>query len=131
MTESTKQKDWKSLLSPEAYRVLRESGTERPFSGQFNDHWEPGIYGCGACHIPLFKSDAKFDAGCGWPSFFEPCTPDPMKYIQDQSHGMVRTEVRCGNCDSHLGHIFNDGPPPTGQRYCMNSVALQFTPAAR
>lgn len=117
---------WKEILSPEEYRVLREKGTERPHTGQYDEHWDSGIYVCKACGIELFRSNAKFDAHCGWPSFYE--SVDKSKVVEkvDLSHGMVRTEVLCGNCGGHLGHVFNDGPNPTGLRYCINSVSLGF-----
>ncbi len=119
-------KDWKSALTSEQYRVLREGGTEAPFSGKLLHNKEAGTYSCAACGAPLFKSETKFDSGCGWPSFYEPLTPDAVELLVDDSLGMVRTEVRCAKCGSHLGHVFDDGPRPTGQRYCMNSVSLGF-----
>jgi peptide-methionine (R)-S-oxide reductase len=118
--------DWKRELTPEQYRVLREAGTEAPFSGKLLHNAEAGTYLCAACSAPLFKSETKFDSGCGWPSFYEPLTPDAVELLSDDSLGTVRTEVRCGSCGSHLGHVFDDGPRPTGQRYCMNSVSLGF-----
>ena len=126
-SSSTKSdKDWKSALTPEQYRVLREGGTEAPFSGKLLHNVEAGTYSCAACGAPLFNSETKFDSGCGWPSFYEPLTPDAVELLVDDSLGMVRTEVRCASCGSHLGHVFDDGPRPTGQRYCMNSVSLGF-----
>ena len=119
-------KDWKTKLTPEQYRVLREGGTEAPFSGKLLHNKEAGTYACAACGAPLFKSETKFDSGCGWPSFYEPLTPEAVELLVDDSLGMVRTEVRCAACGSHLGHVFDDGPRPTGQRYCMNSVSLDF-----
>ena len=120
--------EWRELLTPEQYRVLREAGTERPGTGMYLDTTDDGVYRCGACGNPLFRSEAKYHSGCGWPSFYEPIAPDAVEELTDTSHGMVRTEIRCGACGSHLGHVFDDGPEPTGERYCMNSVALDFEP---
>lgn len=117
---------WKGVLSPEEYRVLREAGTEAPFSGEYVDTEEEGVYRCRACNNPLFRSDSKYHSGCGWPSFYEPISPDAVEEHVDTTHGMTRTEIRCGRCGSHLGHVFTDGPQPTGLRYCMNSVALDL-----
>lgn len=118
--------EWRKVLTPVQYHILRESGTERPWTGELLNNKDTGLYVCAACDNPLFVSDTKFDSGCGWPSFFEPVSKEAVTLKMDRSHGMIRTEVRCGKCNGHLGHVFPDGPPPTGQRYCMNSGAMHF-----
>ena len=118
-------KYWKENLSEESYSILREKGTEPPFSGKYNLHFENGYYLCKACENPLFKSGQKFDSGCGWPSF-DDAIKGSVKNVLDKSHGMIRTEIVCNNCGGHLGHVFNDGPTETGQRYCVNSLSVDF-----
>jgi len=119
---------WKQELTPIQFHVLRESGTERPYTGKYDDHYKNGTYHCAACGEALFESDTKYNAGCGWPSFWEPKLKDKVEIRLDKSHGMIRDEVLCANCGGHLGHVFNDGPEPTGKRYCINSAALEFKP---
>ncbi|WEK44491.1 MAG: peptide-methionine (R)-S-oxide reductase MsrB [Candidatus Sphingomonas colombiensis] len=122
------ESEWRRRLTPEQYHVLREAGTERAFAGKYNNNKADGIYHCAACELALFDSADKYDSGSGWPSFTRPLSPEAVTDHTDTSHGMTRTETRCARCDSHLGHVFPDGPPPTGMRYCMNSVSLDFQP---
>jgi peptide-methionine (R)-S-oxide reductase len=121
--------EWEKLLPKEVYEIARQKGTERAFTGKYWDHTEIGTYNCAACGHPLFKSNGKFESNCGWPSFFEPISKGSIIYEPDNSYGMKRTEVMCGRCNAHLGHVFDDGPPPTGLRYCINSVILDFDKA--
>lgn len=121
--------EWKKILSPEVYNIARQKGTERPWTSKFETSKEVGTYYCAVCGNALFKSDTKFESGCGWPSFYETISKTSIIYLPDNSHGMTRTEVECGRCKSHLGHVFEDGPPPTGLRYCINGVVLDFEKA--
>lgn len=132
-TDSTKvllqENEWKKILTPEQFFVARQKGTERPWTSPLEKNKEVGTYYCAACGNALFKSNTKFESGCGWPSFYEPITKSSIIYTPDNSHNMERTEVQCGRCKSHLGHVFEDGPPPTGLRYCINGVVLDFEKA--
>lgn len=119
-------REWRELLSDDEYRVLREKGTETPFAGKYNVFQENGVYKCKACGNILFNSDTKFDSKSGWPSFWDQASKNSLEFIEDNSHGMNRTEIKCKRCGSHIGHVFNDGPEPTGQRFCTNSIALKF-----
>ena len=133
-TDTTKvnlsESEWKKILSPDVYYIARQKGTERPWTSPIEHSQEIGTYYCKACGKALFKSEAKFESGCGWPSFFEPISKGSILYTPDNSHGMQRTEVQCGRCKAHLGHVFDDGPPPTGLRYCINGVILDFEKSA-
>nr|WP_216862347.1 peptide-methionine (R)-S-oxide reductase MsrB [Polynucleobacter sp. 30F-ANTBAC] len=118
--------EYQQELSDISYRVTRQAATERPFTGEYWDYWQVGQYNCICCNTPLFQSDTKFDAGCGWPSYYQPLDSKNIDEHRDVTHGMIRTEVRCSKCDAHLGHVFEDGPAPTGLRYCINSASLKF-----
>ena len=120
--------EWRAQLDPMQFEVARHAATERPFSGKYWDHWQPGVYHCVGCGAPLFDASTKFDAGCGWPSYFEAIRGEIVERVTDRSHGMVRVEVRCKDCGAHLGHVFPDGPEPTGERFCINSASLDFEP---
>jgi peptide-methionine (R)-S-oxide reductase len=120
--------EWRERLSPEKYQILRESGTERAFTGAYEKNKVAGIYHCAGCGLPLFDSDTKYDSGSGWPSFTTPMEGEAVEELRDMTHGMVRTEVRCARCEGHLGHVFPDGPGPEGLRYCINSASLDFEP---
>ena len=124
-----KDEEWKKILSPDVYYIARQKGTERPFTSPFETLKDVGTYYCAACGNALFKSDTKFESGCGWPSFYEPISKSSIIYLPDNALGMQRTEVECGRCKAHLGHVFEDGPPPTGLRYCINGVVLDFEKA--
>jgi peptide-methionine (R)-S-oxide reductase len=123
------KEELKKRLSPDQWNITQEKGTERPFTGKYFDNHEKGIYNCVCCGLPLFLSDTKFESGCGWPSFFKTVQKENVKESVDKSHGMIRTEITCGRCGAHLGHVFDDGPPPTGLRYCLNSGAMEFIPS--
>lgn len=120
--------EWRERLSPEQYQILRQAGTERAFTGKYEKNKESGLYKCAGCGQPLFSSDTKYDSGSGWPSYYQPVESASVEEITDKSHGMARTEVRCARCEGHLGHVFPDGPAPTGLRYCINSASLDFDP---
>ncbi|MBJ3813939.1 peptide-methionine (R)-S-oxide reductase MsrB [Shimwellia pseudoproteus] len=130
MSRSDSAENVKQTLSDVQFYVTQQRGTEAPFTGRLLHNQRDGLYHCLVCDAPLFTSQSKFDSGCGWPSFFEPVTPDAIRYLEDTSHGMRRVEIRCAKCDAHLGHVFPDGPQPTGERYCVNSASLSFIDGA-
>lgn len=125
------EEEWRRELTPDQYRIMREKGTEAPFTGEYLEEKTPGIYRCAACGMPLFASETKYDSGSGWPSFHAPIAADNVRTEEDHSHGMRRTEIMCANCEAHLGHVFPDGPRPTGVRYCVNSASLKLEPEAK
>jgi peptide-methionine (R)-S-oxide reductase len=126
MTNNLTEEEWKKKLTDEQYRILREKGTERAFSGKFYTNHDDGIYTCAACGTELFRSETKYDSGSGWPSFYDAISKDKLKFETDTRYGMTRIEIQCANCGGHLGHVFDDGPQPTGKRYCVNSLSLDF-----
>lgn len=131
MSMKKSEAEWRRELTPEQYRIMREKGTEPPFTGEYVAEKTPGVYRCAACGTPLFRSDTKYDSGSGWPSFYAPIDEENVQTEEDRSHGMRRTEIMCANCEAHLGHVFPDGPRPTGVRYCVNSASLKLDPETK